>query len=82
MLPPPSRYHSSNFSVVMGAMPRTAARKLDDEKGLKGLLHTFAPAGGPRATLIVCPASVLSNWESQLREHVREVRSFFSFTTP
>lgn len=24
---------------------------------------------GPRATLIVCPLSVLSNWQTQLEEH-------------
>lgn len=26
-------------------------------------------AGGPRGTLIVCPLSVLSNWQQQLEEH-------------
>ena len=26
-------------------------------------------AGGPRATLVVCPLSVLSNWEQQIAEH-------------
>ena len=25
--------------------------------------------GGPRATLIVCPLSVLSNWELQIADH-------------
>ena len=26
-------------------------------------------ADGPRATLIVCPLSVLSNWQTQIEEH-------------
>lgn len=26
-------------------------------------------AGGPRATLVVCPLSVMSNWQMQLEEH-------------
>ena len=26
-------------------------------------------AGGPRGTLIVCPLSVLSNWQQQIQEH-------------
>ena len=25
--------------------------------------------GGPRGTLIVCPLSVLSNWQQQIQEH-------------
>lgn len=29
-------------------------------------------ASGPIGTLIVCPMSVLSNWETQLQEHVKE----------
>lgn len=29
-------------------------------------------AGGPIGTLVVCPMSVLSNWETQLEEHVKE----------
>lgn len=28
--------------------------------------------GGPIGTLVVCPMSVLSNWETQLKEHVKE----------
>ncbi|CAN0403870.1 unnamed protein product, partial [Laminaria digitata] len=28
-------------------------------------------AGGPIGTLVVCPMSVLSNWETQLEEHVK-----------
>lgn len=27
--------------------------------------------GGPIGTLVVCPMSVLSNWETQLEEHVK-----------
>ena len=29
------------------------------------------PAGGPRGTLIVCPLSVLTNWQMQIQEHTR-----------
>lgn len=29
-------------------------------------------AGGPRATLVVCPLSVLSNWTNQVNEHVQQ----------
>lgn len=28
-------------------------------------------SGGPVGTLVVCPMSVLSNWETQLEEHVK-----------
>lgn len=30
-----------------------------------------AGVGGPIGTLVVCPMSVMGNWESQIKEHVK-----------
>lgn len=62
-----------------------ATRLARNDAGLSPLDEPAAPAGaaaggaaggasaaGPIGTLVVCPMSVLSNWEMQLEEHVKE----------
>ena len=50
-----SKIQAARASAAAGAGPSTATASGEDA----------------RATLIVCPVSVMSNWEEQLREHVR-----------
>ncbi|EFJ19536.1 hypothetical protein SELMODRAFT_110695 [Selaginella moellendorffii] len=62
-----------------GGEPASKKLKTSDDKGKA---KTAAPvpvsndgppcvpaADGPRGTLVICPLSVLSNWESQLKDH-------------
>jgi len=39
-------------------------------------------AAGPKATLIVCPLSVLSNWEQQIQEHTDGSLKVYRFHGP
>lgn len=47
--------------------------KLDQEAADRAVTEEAPPApppaGGPKATLIVCPLSVMSNWAAQIEEH-------------
>lgn len=44
-------------------------KRIEGTQDEMGKTSTPPDAAGPRATLVVCPLSVLSNWEQQIAEH-------------
>ena len=62
---------ASNF-VMTTPPPLLSGGILADDMGLGKTLQVISliMTGGPGATLIVAPVSVMSNWEQQIRRHV------------
>jgi hypothetical protein len=56
---------SSQQGSQTAQQPSEAERRAAEAEGAPSL----PTADGPRATLIVCPVSVMSNWATQLAEH-------------
>jgi SWI/SNF-related matrix-associated actin-dependent regulator of chromatin subfamily A3 len=62
-------------AAAAGASSQTQKAKAKAQAKAQQLAEAAEPpakvpaADGPRGTLIVCPLSVLSNWQQQLEEH-------------
>ena len=66
----PSSAVASNAAAAAG--PKVKPKKLSAaEQAAAAAEPAPSPprAGGPAATLIVCPVSVISNWQTQVEEH-------------
>ena len=62
--------------------PSTAGaggKRIEGVQDTMGETSTLPDAAGPGATLIVCPLSVLSNWETQIREHTDGSLSVYKY---
>nr|XP_014351208.1 PREDICTED: helicase-like transcription factor [Latimeria chalumnae] len=64
----------ADFAAALEGLPSMTKKKIKkkgavDAKKLK--LVTGSPKKRPRATLIICPLSVLSNWIDQFEQHIR-----------
>lgn len=61
---------TSSASQLQAAAKRKSDADVAAAAAAAGAAGSSPPAAdGPRATLIVCPLSVLSNWQMQLEEH-------------
>ncbi|KAI9167044.1 matrix-associated actin-dependent regulator [Paramyrothecium foliicola] len=69
------RYWNAASHFVTSSPPKLLSGGiLADDMGLGKTLQIISLilTGGPGSTLIVAPVSVMSNWEQQIRRHVRE----------
>uniref|UniRef100_H3AGZ3 Helicase like transcription factor n=1 Tax=Latimeria chalumnae TaxID=7897 RepID=H3AGZ3_LATCH len=62
----------ADFAAALEGLPSMTKKKIK-KKGKYGILSEkkSSPKKRPRATLIICPLSVLSNWIDQFEQHIR-----------
>jgi SWI/SNF-related matrix-associated actin-dependent regulator of chromatin subfamily A3 len=70
------RTHPKSLLQAPSSQLQAAAKRKSDADAAAAAAAAAAGAGssppaadGPRGTLIVCPLSVLSNWQTQIEEH-------------